>query len=366
MMLVFILCSCEITSILGGSKFTFTEDGDAYKFSGIGDSKDTEIVIPDTYKNKPVTSIGDKALYFNLAASLFTSEEVVYITSVTLPDSITKIGNEAFANNPKLESVNIPDGVTSIGEGAFYNCASLTSITIPDGVTEIKDFTFAECSNLKTITIPESVTKIGRGAFSGCNSLETVVLPDGVTEISAKCFEKCNSLKDFTISENIDTIGDYAFSNCKSLGKMTVPTTVTTMGECVFNEVGEGVEISVCYDNTAPEDWNEKWYFNMLGGKALNTSEVYYNNVVVPNIAQAAVIEAQIAACHESYKSLQNQIGYLNQASWPYQESGNAEMIRYYRDEINACKDQQRSILNQIDDYEEQLKALHTTNQING
>ena len=107
MMLVFILCSCDIASIFGGSKFTFEEDGDAYAFTGLGDSKDAEIVIPETYKKKPVTSVADKALYFNLASSSLTSEDVVYITSVTLPDTITKIGREAFANTSTMDSLNL-------------------------------------------------------------------------------------------------------------------------------------------------------------------------------------------------------------------------------------------------------------------
>ena len=360
-----LLCSCDLPSLGGGGKYEFVENGDAYTFVGVGKSKDTEIVIPDTYKGKPVTAIGDRALYFNLAASLFSSEETVDITSVTLPDTITSIGKEAFANNHKLTSVNSPASVTSIGESAFYNCTALTSITVPDGVTEIKDFTFADCSDLTSVTLPDSITALGVGVFLGCTDLETIKLPEGITAISERCFKKCYSLKNFTISDKITSIGDYAFSNCDSLGQMTIPPTVTTLGEYVFYEVGEGVEISVSYDAEIPDGWSAKWYGNMLGGKAFNTSEVYYNNVVVPNQEQAAILEGKIAKCHEDFEALSNEIGRLNEASKPYQAAENATMIKYYRDQINSCKDEQRSILKQLDTYKADLKKLKVTNQLN-
>ena len=366
LMLVCILCSCDIASMLAGSKFTFAENGEEYTFTGKGDSTDAEIVIPETYKKKPVTAIGDRALYFNLMASVMSSEETVYITSVTLPETITKIGKEAFANNSKLTSVNIPASVKSIGEMAFYECSSLTSITLPDGITEIKPYTFAGCSNLKSITIPDSVTVIGEGAFSGCSSLETIDIPDGVTIISPLCFKGCGSLKDFTISENIEGIGDYAFSGCSSLGKMTIPSTVLGLGEYIFYEVGEGVEISVCYDTEAPADWNEKWCGNMQGGKAMNTSEAYYNNVVLPNVEKAEELKAKIANCNEQYSELNDEIGRWNEASKPAQASGNPDAYRYYRDKINECKDQQRYVLEQKRAYEEELAALKLTPQLNG
>ncbi len=73
-----------------------------------------------------------------------------------------------------LKSVTIPDGVTEIGEDAFGGCSSLTSITIPDGVTEISREAFSGCSPLKSVTIPESVTEIGTRAFNGCDSLTDI------------------------------------------------------------------------------------------------------------------------------------------------------------------------------------------------
>ncbi len=80
----------------------------------------------------------------------------------------------AFSGCNKLTSITIPDGVTSIGDFAFYGCSSLISINIPDGVTNIGQYAFFGCNILTTIIIPDSVTNIGQYAFSGCNILTTI------------------------------------------------------------------------------------------------------------------------------------------------------------------------------------------------
>ena len=93
---------------------------------------------------------------------------------VTIPDSVTSIGNYAFSGCSSLTSVTIPDSVTSIGYYAFQSCSSLTSVTIPDSVTSIGSSTFQSCSSLTSVTIPDSVTSIGDSAFYWCSSLTSV------------------------------------------------------------------------------------------------------------------------------------------------------------------------------------------------
>ena len=102
--------------------------------------------------------------------------------STIIPNSVTKICNNAFSDCNELTSITIPNSVTSIGRTAFYGCSRLISIVIPDSVTEIGDYAFSNCSGLTSVTIPDSVTEIGRNAFNGCNNLTSIRVQKGSIE----------------------------------------------------------------------------------------------------------------------------------------------------------------------------------------
>lgn len=129
-----------------------------------------DVTIPSRYKGKPVTVIG-RAAFFNSA-----------VTSVTIPDSVTSISDEAFINCPKLTNISIPNSVTYIGFSAFSSCTSLKSITLPSSLSFISWALFLGCSQLTTIHIPVSVTSIGNNAFADCPSLMTVTYPGSKTQ----------------------------------------------------------------------------------------------------------------------------------------------------------------------------------------
>lgn len=153
----------------------------------------------------------------------------------TIPDSVTSIGNHAFAVCDNLTSVTIPDSVTSIGDDAFKNCYSLTSITIPDSVTSIGDDAFYYCTSLTSVTIGNSVTSIGDWAFYECTSLTSVTIGNNVTSIGEKAFYECTSLTIIIIPDSITSIGECAFEYCNSL------TTVNYKGS---REDWENISIS--------------------------------------------------------------------------------------------------------------------------
>lgn len=113
---------------------------------------------------------------------------------VTIPEGVTGIGRDAFANYGGLTGVSIPGSVAWIGPFAFAGCTRLTRVAIPKGVTRISGYAFAECRRLKNVTIPEGAVKIGRGAFTGCTDLTAASIPESVTKISPMAFAHCPRL----------------------------------------------------------------------------------------------------------------------------------------------------------------------------
>ena len=147
-----------------------------------------DVTIPSRYKGKPVTMIGHAA-FFNSV-----------VTSVTIPDSVTSIGDNAFGFCSQLTNISIPNSVTSIGFSAFAHCTSLKSITLPSSLSSISEALFSGCSQLTTIHIPDSVPSIQSNAFYHCRNLETIRIPVSVTLIETDAFAGCPSLMTVTYS----------------------------------------------------------------------------------------------------------------------------------------------------------------------
>ena len=182
-----------------------------------------------------VTSIGINA--FNECTSM---------TSITIPHSVTSIGNDAFCYCKGLTDVTIGNSVTSIGINAFYECTSMTSITIPNSVTSIGAQAFYGCSGLTSVTIPNSVTSIGERAFWGCYGLTSVVVKNGNIVYDSR--ENCNAIietatntlitgcQNTTIPSSVTSIGSGAFRYCSGLTSVTIPNSVTSIGDAAFYE----------------------------------------------------------------------------------------------------------------------------------
>ena len=132
-------CGKEELKASEGLSYTLSNYKTYYIVSGIGTCTDTDIVIPEKYNGYPVTTIGVQAFYG------------ANITSVTIPDSVTSIGDDAFSYCTSLTSITIPDSVTSIGICAFRGCTGLTQVIVGSNVTEIDDVAFHNCTALRSV-----------------------------------------------------------------------------------------------------------------------------------------------------------------------------------------------------------------------
>lgn len=170
-----------------------------------------------------VTKIGDEAFF-----------QCKNLTNVLLPDSIKQIGREAFSLCSSLNKVTIPKGVTSIKYKAFYNCGNLKSILMQGGITTIGREAFENCYNLTNITLPNSLTEIGYEAFRNCEKLVDISVPEGVKSIESRAFYRCVNLTNITLPSSLTEIEDETFSTCEKLTSITIPKGVKTIGKGAF------------------------------------------------------------------------------------------------------------------------------------
>jgi len=134
------------------------------------------------------------------------------ICRVTLPESLTEIGDCAFYNCVYLEEVVFPQwgNLSVVGDSAFYGCASLQSIRLPEGVTEVGEGAFEDCTAMTFAMVPGTVKSLYT-AFAGCTSLSQVILGEGMEEIGYGTFSYCEKLSRMDLPTTIRRIGEYAF-----------------------------------------------------------------------------------------------------------------------------------------------------------
>ena len=284
--------STELKADDGTYRYAYTVDANGNatitNFLGPVDSANNgpyDITIPATLGGHPVTGLGESSFSTEHFDSPLYEIHHTKIHSVTIPQSVTSIGDSAFAGCHNLDSLTINDAATSIGRrafaecpltttlelgenittignSAFYDCRGLKNVTIPQSVTSIGDSAFGECSSLETlslgenittigdsafyhcinlgkddltsVTIPQSVTSIGKDAFRFCNNMKSLTINGAIESMGARAFAGCISLKTLSLGENIKRIGHFAFADCSSLTNVTIPQSVTSIGNYVF------------------------------------------------------------------------------------------------------------------------------------
>ena len=183
--------------------------------------------------NVPYVTLTD---VFRITSKTFAGGENK-LKTVTLPATVTEIGDDAFANFTELVSVELPKQLEHIGESAFENCNYLRNITLPEGLREIEKNAFRDCNNLTSIVLPESLTALGEGAFRNCSTLTGINLPKSIKEIPKNAFKDCSNLRDVSFAESAIThIGASAFEGTSiiSLGTITFGDSLVKIDEMAF------------------------------------------------------------------------------------------------------------------------------------
>lgn len=239
---------------ISSDKFLYRFDGEVPGVTICGYAgKQTDITIPEKINGRTVSAIADNTLADNDK-----------ITSLTLPDCITAIGDGSFNGCDNLETITLT-GSVQILENVFCDCPKLQSVTFPYGISEIND-SFSGCTSLSRVKFSRSVSKLGDGSFNGCSSLaaiewstglsylgdvfdgntvlttihipkgiviidgafdnctavETLELPDSLLYINSG-FNGCSKLKNLTFPDGLLYIGN-SFGNCSSLEKVILPS----------------------------------------------------------------------------------------------------------------------------------------------
>lgn len=201
--------------------------------TGYNSSLTGDVTLPDTLGGYPVKAIDDNAFF-----------SCTKLTGITIPNSVTSIGEWAFYNCSELTEITIPNSVTNIGEYAFYACQKVASLTIGNHVETIGNWAFAHCDGLTDIYIPASVTSIGNAAFGICGNVESITVDASNTVYCVKnnCLIKTESkelVQGFNNSTipadgSVTSICDNAFYQCGKLTTLTIPDSVTKIGENAF------------------------------------------------------------------------------------------------------------------------------------
>ncbi|MBQ6563851.1 MAG: leucine-rich repeat domain-containing protein, partial [Clostridia bacterium] len=208
----------------------------------------TELTIPasvESYAYDPLEGSHVEELTFESG----TSELVDYVcrgagqlVSVSIPDTVTRIGNNAFTDCQALQQIQIPDSVTEIGDYAFRR-SGLQSLTLPSGLTVSGYHLLEDNTGVKELVIPASLTTVtsspylsDRGMLNR-SAVERVTFSTGTTTILQVCTND-TALNQVILPEGVTLIGDSAFYGCSALTNVILPYGIQEIGERAFTGSG--------------------------------------------------------------------------------------------------------------------------------
>lgn len=235
----FLLCMLTVLSSLNVLAYDFESDGIYYTITGSntvsvvsGDyAYDGDVTIPQAVglsgKTYLVTAIGENA--FKSATNL---------ESVTLPEGLIIIGNEAFRSSG-VKTVSLPSTLSSLGASAFRECKNLQGIVLPDALKDVAEYSFYGCSNLKTVSFGNQTVSIENNAFENAG-VENVLIPNSVKTIGAGAFQNNSKLKSLVINNASAAIGAFSFFQCGLLEEVDLGNAVYDLGTIITRSADPG------------------------------------------------------------------------------------------------------------------------------
>lgn len=264
---------------LDGDTLVISGSGDMYDFDtgakpwGIVGTRISRVVIRDG-----ITSVGNRAF------------SGMYLQSVDLGNTVTRIGEYAFYNVDSLVTVHIGKGLTTLGNFAFSECYSLTGIfvdtdnpnyssdsrgvlfnkdktilvaapimlgeeyTIPETVTQIAPYAFDRNSTLKTVVLGDHIKSLGEHCFSYCSTINEVIIGDGVEIIPQKAFFACFNLERVVMGKNVQTIETEAFNRAEALAYISFEDKLTQIDAYAFYSCDSLADV---YYNGTLSQWEQ-------------------------------------------------------------------------------------------------------------
>lgn len=204
-----------------GLEFNILDSGVAV-VSGIGYCENEYITVPEKIEGFSVVGVAEKAFCKSLQ-----------IKSITLPDSVKYIDDEAFAWCHELKSIKF-EGILEIGERAFMGCDKLSEMSFGNELEVIGEKAFAYCPSIIAVELPDSVSFLGSSSFEGCRSLKSVSIPDSVKTIEYGTFYACSSLRQVKLPKRLEYIDEYAFAHCTSITEMALPSKTVLNADAFF------------------------------------------------------------------------------------------------------------------------------------
>ena len=221
------------------------------------------------------------------------------IVSITIPNSVTEIGEDAFSNCAFLKKIYGLGNISTIPFSCFMWCENLESITIPSSVTSIEDWAFCGCANLTDINIEGNNFIVENGAIYTANKTTliayptangNIIIPATVNKIGSGSFTSCQNLKTLDILGNVSIIPNETFYNCEKLESITIPASVTEIGWGAFRYCTSLT--SITYSGTE-EMWNE--ILIEEENEVLNNVNITYKNEVEEIPLEAVTVTASNA-----------------------------------------------------------------------